>query len=119
MPTLTISGTISFPLGLEASPPEREFKAQLSYTERNVDDVVLAADATDEDLMGKIADAKACYIEVTSGQGELKVNGASQAIPIHSDGGFWIYFNPNGGLTTLTASETASAELHLRLYMFA
>jgi len=117
MPTLTISGTLSFPLGEEADPPERDFSAQLIYTERNVDDISLTGAQADVDLMGRISDAKACYIEVEQGAGELKVNGAAVALPVSADGGFWVWFNPNGGLTALTVTTAASAKF--RLYMFA
>ncbi len=116
MATLTIAGTISFPLGEEASPPSRSYSASLNYTERNVDDVQLTGAQSDIDLMGRITDAKACYIEVDQGAGELKVNGAAVTMPISADGGFWVWFNPNGGLTALTVSTTASAKF--RLYMF-
>lgn len=116
MPTLTIAGTLSFPLAAEASPPSRPFSAQLSYNERNVDDVLLTGAQSDIDLMGRIADAKACYIEVTLGSGDLKVNGATTTLPISTDGGFWVWFNPNGGLTALTVTTTANASF--RVYMF-
>ena len=117
MSTLTIEGTISFPLGDEGTPPERAFSAQLNYTERNVDDVVLSGAQADIDLMGRITDAKACYIECTTGGGDLKVNGATQVLAISVDGGFWIWFNPAGGLTALTVTTSASAAF--RVYMFA
>lgn len=116
MPTLTISGTISFPLGEEASPPSRPFEAELVYTERNVDDIALVGAQADIDLMGRITDAKACYIEVEAGAGELKINGAANALLISVDGGFWIWFNPNGGLSALTITTSATASF--RLYMF-
>jgi hypothetical protein len=116
MPTLSIAGTISFPLGTEASPPSRAYSAQLVYTERNVDDVVLVGAQADVDLMGRIADAKACYIEVEAGAGDLKVNGAAVVLPISEDGGFWVWFNPNGGLTALTVTTAANATF--RVYMF-
>lgn len=116
MPTLSISGTISFPLGTEASPPSRPFSAQLIYTERNVDDVVIVGAQAGVDLMGRIADAKACYIEVEAGEGALKINGAATTLDISADGGFWVWFNPNGGLTALTVDTTANAKF--RVYMF-
>jgi len=116
MPTLTIAGTLSFPLGAEASPPSRSFSASLIYTQRNVDDVVLTGAQTDQNLMGRITNAKACYIEVETGAGDLKVNGATPVLPISVDGGFWVWFNPNGGLTALTVTTAANAKF--RLYMF-
>jgi len=116
MPTLSISGTISFPLGTEASPPSRSFSSQLVYTERNVDDVVITGAQADVDLMGRITDAKACYLEVESGDGTLKVNGSATTVPVSSIGGFWIWFNPSGGLTALTVTTTANASF--RVYMF-
>lgn len=67
--------------------------------------------------MGLIADAKACYIEVVSGGGTLKVNGAVQVEPLDSIGGFWVYFNANGGLTALTVTTTGAASF--RRYLFA
>ena len=114
MPTLTIAGTISFPLGAEATPPTRAFNASLIYTQRSVDDVVVGI-VTDQNLMGHITDAKACYIEMASGDIDLKVN-ASTAIPLSIDGGFWVWFNPNGGLTSLTVSSAAAAAF--RVYLF-
>jgi len=116
MPTLTIAGTLSFPLGAEASPPSRAFSASLIYTQRNVDDVVISGAQVDQNLMGRVTNAKACYIEVETGAGDLKVNGAATALTISVDGGFWIWFNPNGGLTALTVTTAANAKF--RLYMF-
>jgi hypothetical protein len=116
MPTLTIAGTISFPLGEEANPPSRSFSAQLIYDQKNVDDVVITGAQADVDLMGLITDAKACYIEVTVGAGDLKVNVSTPVLAISVDGGFWIWFNPNGGLTAL--SVTTAADAKFRVYMF-
>lgn len=116
MPTLKIDGTISFPLADEAALSSRPFAAELVYTERNVDDVVITGAQVDEDLMGRVVDAKACYIEVVAGAGDLKINGAAVVLEITVDGGFWIWFNPNGGLTALTV--TTAADASFRLYMF-
>ena len=116
MPTLKIDGTIQFPIASEADLSSRPYSAELIYSERNIDDIVLVGAQADEDLMGKLADAKACYIEVIAGQGDLKVNGATQVQPISSDGGFWVWFNPNGGLTALTVTTSANASF--RIYMF-
>lgn len=117
MPTLKIEGTISFPLGEEATPPSRPYSAELIYDEKNVDDISLTGAQADIDLMGRIADAKACYIEVEQGAGDLKINGATQTLPISTDGGFWVWFNPNGGLSSLTVTTAASSKF--RMYMFA
>lgn len=116
MPTLTIAGTISFPMGAEATPPSRSFSRSLIYTQKNTADVVIVGAQADQDLMGRITNAKACYIEVTQGEGDLKINGAAEVLPVSVDGGFWVYFNPNGGLTSLTATTTADARF--RVYMF-
>lgn len=66
--------------------------------------------------MGAIADAKACYIEVEQGVALIKMNAGVPSIPISATSGFWIWFNPSGGLTALTVSTTANAKL--RVYMF-
>lgn len=116
MATLTIDGTISFPLANEGNPPSRPFNAQLVYAEKNVDDIVISGAQADVDLMGQISDAKACYIEVDQGAGDLKINGSAVTLPITADGGFWVWFNPNGGLNALTVTTTANAKF--RLYMF-
>ena len=115
MPTLTIAGTISFPMGAEASPPKRPFSASLIYAQKNTDDVVIVGAQVDQNLMGRITNAKACYIEVVAGAGDLKVNGAP-VLPVSVDGGFWIFFNPNGGMTSLTV--TTAADATFRVYMF-
>ena len=115
MPTMKIEGTIQFPLASEATLSSRPYSAEIVYTERNIDDIVLVGAQVDEDLMGKIVDAKACYIEVLAGDGTLKVN-AGTALPIDVAGGFWIWFNPNGGLTALSVTTTANASF--RVYMF-
>jgi hypothetical protein len=117
MPTLTIAGTISFPLSDEASPPSRPFSAQLVYTERSVDDFKLVGAQADIDLMGAIADAKAVYVEAIAGDGVFKVNGAAVTIPLESAGGFYLWFNPSGGLTALTVTTTDNATF--RVYVFA
>ena len=116
MPTLKIEGTISFPLAAEAELSSRPYAAELVYSERNVDDIVIVGAQADQDLMGRIADAKACYLEVISGAGDLKVNGATPVLPVDSSGGFWVWFNPNGGLTALTVTTADNAEF--RVYMF-
>jgi hypothetical protein len=116
MPTLKIAGTLSFPISDEATLSSRSFSAELAYTERNVDDLVIVGAQADVDLMGRIADAKACYIEVVAGAGTLKVNAATQTLPITVDGGFWVWFNPDGGLTALTVTTSANATF--RMYMF-
>lgn len=116
MPTLTIAGTISFPLGSEATPPARPFSAALIYTQRNVADVVITGAQVDLDLMGHITNAKACYIEVGAGAGDLKVNGAATVLPLSVNGGFWIWFNPNGGLTALTVTTAANAKLRVDMF---
>lgn len=116
MPTLKIDGTISFPIADEANLSSRPFAAELVYTERNVDDVVIVGAQVDQDLMGRLTDAKACYIEVVTGDGDLKINGATPVLSISSDSGFWVWFNPNGGLTELTVTTGANATF--RVYMF-
>jgi len=116
MPTLTIAGSISFPLAAEATPPSRSYTASLIYSEKSDDEVKIVGAQADVDLMGNIADAKACYIEAIAGDGELKVNGAAVTIPISVDSGFFIWFNPNGGLTALTVTTTANATF--RVYLF-
>lgn len=117
MPTLTLAGTMSFPLGGEATPPTRPFSAQLVYTERQVNDVTLeGGEEGSVDLMGQMGEAKACYIEVISGGCDLLINGAEETIPVSEDGGFWVWFNPNGGLTDLQAA--AEALTKLRVYLF-
>lgn len=116
MPTMKIEGTLSFPLADEATLPSRPYSAELVYTERNIDDISLVGAQVDVDLMGRIADAKACFIEVETGEGTLKINGATPTLAISAAGGFWIWFNPAGGLTELTVSTAADAKF--RLYMF-
>jgi hypothetical protein len=116
MPTLKIDGTIAFPIADEATLSSRTFAAELLYTERNVDDVVITGAQADQDLMGRLADAKACYIEVVAGAGDLKITGAAVVLEITVDGGFWVWFNPNGGLSALTVSTTADSTF--RVYMF-
>ena len=116
MPTLTIAGTISFPMGAEATPPSRPFSASLIYTQKNTDDVVITGAQVDQNLMGRITNAKACYIEVELGSGDLKINGAATVLNVDVDGGFWVWFNPNGGLTALTVTTTADSKF--RVYMF-
>ena len=116
MPTLTIAGTLSFPLAAEATPPSVPFSAVLAYTERNVDDIVLVGAQADVDLMGRITDAKACFIQAVVGEGDLKINGATEVLPVNAAGGYWVWFNPSGGLTALTVSTSANATF--RMYMF-
>jgi hypothetical protein len=113
MPTLTISGTISFPLGSEATPPERPFNAQLIYTQRSIQDIALAS-ASGLSLMANIANAKACYVERITGDATFVING-SGSVDIAASG-FWLYFNPAGGLTTLTTTFGSPASF--RVYLF-
>lgn len=116
MSTLTIQGTVSFPLGGEADPPDRPFKAQLIYTKRAIQDVVLAGVQTNVNVMGTLTNAKAAYVEVTSGTGDFTVNGGDEPVPIGGVAGFWLWFNPAGGLTALTVTTAASASF--RVYLF-
>lgn len=117
MPTVTIEGTIAFPLGEEATPPSRPFSASLVYSEKSDDEVKITGAQADVDLLGNIADAKAAYVEAIIGDGNLKVNGSTPVIPVDTAGGFWIWFNPGGGLTALTVTTTANATF--RVYLFA
>lgn len=117
MPTYQIAGTISFPLADEATLPQRSFSAELVYTERSVDDVVITGAQSAVDLMGSIADAKAAYVEATAGDGVIKANGAATGLPISSTQGFFTYFSPAGGLTALTVDTTNNATF--RVYLFA
>lgn len=116
MPTLTISGTITFPLGAEADPPKRGFSAQLVYDQKRDNEIAITGAQVDVDFMGAITDAKACYIEVLVGAGDLKINGATETLPLSEDGGFWVWFNPNGGLTSLTVTTADNAKF--RIYLF-
>jgi hypothetical protein len=116
MPSLKIDGTLQFPLADEANLSSRQYSAELVYTERNIDDIVLSGAQADISLMGRIADAKACFIEVISGEGDLKINAATPVLPITAAGGFWVWFNPAGGLTDL--SVTTAADASFRVYMF-
>lgn len=117
MPTLTIQGTISFPLGSEASPPARPFSYTIVYTAKAVNDFVLAGPEVGVDLMPHIADAKAAYVEMLAGEVEISINGSEEPLPLSVDGGQWIYGNPQGGLTSLTATSDANARV--RAYIFA
>lgn len=116
MPSLKIDGTLQFPLADEANLSSRSYSAELVYTERNIDDIVLSGAQADIDLMGRIVDAKACFIEVISGEGDLKINVATPTLAIAAAGGFWVWFNPAGGLTAL--SVTTAADASFRIYMF-
>lgn len=116
MPTLTIAGTIAFSLGEEATPPSRPYSASLIYTEKVDNEVVITGAQADVDLMGLITDAKAAFIEMEAGEGDLKINAAVPVLALHVDGGFWVWFNPNGGLTALSITTTADAKL--RAYLF-
>ena len=116
MPSMKIEGTISFPLADEANLTGRPFEVSLVYTERNIDDVVISGAQVDQDLMGRITDAKAVFIEADAGSGELKVNGADETIQVDDSGGFWVWVNLAGGLTSLTVTTTGDARF--RLYMF-
>lgn len=66
--------------------------------------------------MGALTDAKACFIEIDQGEVTIKVNGVAQPLPLTATSGFWIYFNPDGGLTDLTVSSLANAKI--RAYIF-
>lgn len=116
MPTIQVDGTIKFPLAAEADLSSRPFSSSLVYTERSVVDHVFSGAVADIDIMGLITDAKASFVEMIAGQVDLKINGATPILPLTSGSGFWLWFNPNGGLTGLTATTAAAASL--RLYLF-
>jgi len=117
MPTLTIAGTVQFPLASEANPPSTSFSSSVNYTERNVDDVDFSGAVNDIDLMGRITDAKACFIQMLIGEGTLKINGSTDETPVATSGnGFWVWVNPVGGLTALTITTAAAARV--RVFMF-
>jgi len=116
MPTVKIEGTLSFPLADEATLPSRPLSAELNYTERNIDDITIVGAQADVDLMGRVTDAKACFLEVLEGEGAIKINGATTSLPLSAVSGFWTWFNSGGGLTELTVTTTADAKF--RLYMF-
>lgn len=115
MPTLKVDGTIAFPLGDEGTPPSRPFSYELSYSERNVGDLVFSGAVTDEDIMGKIADAKAVFIECLSGGGTLKANGGT-GIPLAPGVGNFQWYNSSGGLSSLTLTTTGAASFRLSMF---
>jgi len=117
MATLTISGTIAFPLANEASPPSRSFTASLVYTEKVTKDLVITGAQSDVSLLDGIADAKVAWVECVSGTGTIKDNGAATGVVIKAGTGWYSWFNPDGGLTALTVTTTADATF--RIYAFA
>lgn len=117
MATLTVSGTLSFPLAAEATPPSRTFSFSLIYTQKNQDELDYAAPVADDDIMGKIADAKFFMIECTLGDGTLKINGASETIPLKVNSGWYMFANADGGLTACLLSCSVASKF--RLYAFA
>ena len=116
MATVTIAGTLSFPLGDEATARSRTFGAALEYNQKNVFDV-LVADGSRIDLLGEMSDVMACFVECTLGEGDLEINGASELHPLTVDDGFWVWFNPDGGLDSLEIH--GSMDSAFRVYLFA
>lgn len=116
MATLTISGTLAFPLANEASPPSRAFSATLVYTEKSTKDLVLTGAQVDVDLLDGIADAKAVYVECLTGDGTIEANAATAGVDIAAGSGWYQWFNSAGGLTALTV--TTSADASFRVYVF-
>jgi len=116
MPTLTVSGTISFPIAAESTPPSRSFSFTLNYTKKVTKDLELTGAQVDVDLLDGIADAKAVYVECLVGSGTLEANAATAGSDVTAGNGFYAWFNPDGGLTTFTV--TTGADATFRYYIF-
>lgn len=115
MPTLKVVETLTFPLGDEASPNARPATTfELVYTDKHADDVSVGI-VVDQSLMGSITNAKGAIVECTSGACTIKAN-AGTGLPLKAAQGGFRYFNPDGGLTTLTVSAAAAARI--RVYLF-
>ncbi|KKM05631.1 hypothetical protein LCGC14_1752110 [marine sediment metagenome] len=116
MPTLTISGTIAFPLAAESTPPSRTYSYTLVYTEKSTKDLTVTGIQADVDLLNGITDAKAVFVECLTGDGTIEVNSAVLGVDIAAAGGWFQWANPAGGLTELTVTTTADATF--RVYVF-
>lgn len=70
---------------------------------------------TDLDVMGNVADAKACFIERIAGDGEFTINAGDQPVTLGASS-LWLWFNPAGGLTSLTLTTPGDAIFQVYLF---
>ena len=119
-----ITGKIAFILGAHANDknPEINFKMEnLAYGPLGVHHLEWGSAVTDEDILyGTITDAKVVFIRSYQGGGIVKVNGGTgiqiDPPPTDEDGGWFIFANPSGGITSLTVTTTGAAKFEAMLF---
>jgi hypothetical protein len=93
-------------LALEAMAFDHESVKHLDY----------GGPVTDEDIFnGTLTSAKVVIITSTLEGGFVKVNN-SDAIPIKANEGWFLYANPDGGLTSLTLTTAAAAKFKVMAF---
>jgi len=90
--------------------------ADLGFDHESVKHLEYGGPVTDEDIFnGTVTNAKVLIITSTLQGGDVKINN-SDAIPIAPDEGWFLYVNPNGGITSLTLTTTAAAEFKVMTF---
>lgn len=115
---LKVTTTLQFPLGDESDPKVTSpITVTINYDQKVPADVKITGSQSNVNLLGLITNAKAAFVQCTSGAGDLKANASSTSVPLKAGQGWWAWFNPDGGLTALTISTTDSARF--RTFIFA
>ncbi len=119
--TVSIEGKISFQIGDSQADrnPEINFElADLVYGPMSTYHLEYGTAVTDQDvLLGTITNAKVVFIRSTHHGGTIKINGGTGlTIDPQPTGGWLIFANPSGGITTLTLTTTDAAKFELMLF---
>lgn len=119
--TVSIEGKISFQIGEAQADrnPEINFAIDdLVYGPMSAYHLEFPALVTDENvLLGTITDAKVVFVRSTHHGGVLKINGGTGVlIDPQPTGGWLIFANPSGGITSLTLTTTDAAKFELMLF---
>ena len=116
--TIDLESKYSFTVGGpdDRTPEITLALAAMDFDSESVKHLNYGAPVTDEDIFnGTVADAKVLIITSSLQGGDVKINN-SDAIPIAEGAGWFLYINPNGGITSLTLTTTVAAKFKVMMF---
>lgn len=116
--TLDLTSVYSFTVGgpNDRTPEITLALADMAFDHESVKHLDFGGPVTDQDIFnGTMTTAKVVVISSSLQGGDIKINGSS-AIPIAPDEGWFLYANPNGGITSLTVTTSAAAKFKVMMF---
>ena len=110
--TIDLESKFSFTVGepTDRTPEITLALAAMDFDSESVKHLDYGAPVIDEDIFnGTVVTAKVLIITSSLQGGDVKINN-SDAIPIAPGEGWFLYVNPNGGITSLTLTTGAAAK---------